>query len=191
MTPVVVRGTCPADLPPATDLPDPEVAQVVILHPFRKLPLFKLASFDRDIATGGYGVERQVVVDACQVITNNRTGYLTEDQAGDIRLSTAIVLVPPGHYYLYLDNPPVENWDYPIVSEFSAWVFPGLPDHWRRLDSDPTSRAMRGFKYHTTASLLSVRLQTLDEGCMMTGFTSCKPSLSNHCCTTALFAECD
>ena len=172
MSTIVIRGDCQIRFPSATDLPalDLNFGGVDILHPFNNLRLFSLPCFDREVATGNFGVERRIIDDACHIITNNRAGYLSEDRAGEQRLSTTIAIVPAGSYYLHLNDSQVAN--YPIVSEFSAWLFPGLPKHWCRLDA--ASRIQRRIKYCMPPSTMSTKVKAIDGSCMITGFPTCE-----------------
>ncbi|TBU54945.1 hypothetical protein BD310DRAFT_908619 [Dichomitus squalens] len=123
-------------LPSGSDISARSYRAVDIVHPVCDRPLFSLPAFSESIppANTVYGVDRQLVLDACRIITNytseDQADYHALDRAGQQAASTENALLEPGRYYHIL-SPSDTTTNYRIVADFRAWDFPErvLP-HW-------------------------------------------------------------
>ncbi|TBU24930.1 hypothetical protein BD311DRAFT_670717 [Dichomitus squalens] len=123
-------------LPSGSNISARSYRAVDIVHPVCDRPLFSLPAFSESIppANTVYGVDRQLVLDACRIITNytseDQADYHALDRAGQQSASTENALLEPGRYY-YILSPSDTTTNYRIVADFRAWDFPErvLP-HW-------------------------------------------------------------
>ncbi|KZT64759.1 hypothetical protein DAEQUDRAFT_769400 [Daedalea quercina L-15889] len=113
-----------------------------------------------------WGCNHRVVLDACQIIANNCSGFFsTTPQRNDSdRVSESEYTLTADVYYycLYDDSDP----QYAIVAEFSAWSFPDvLPPHWKAARPDDPHRWM----FHASESAMSTKVKALDSACVTSG----------------------
>ncbi|KAI0751614.1 hypothetical protein C8Q80DRAFT_1158458 [Daedaleopsis nitida] len=137
------------------------------LHDFDKF-LSRLSACD---ALGNsFGVNLRVVLDACYIVANNKTGYLVcknTTVADPIRWpDDHDELLPAGEYYYHLDEYPQA--DYQVVSEFAAWTLPKpIPSHWQRAPEHIPDGGVT-----VSQSFMSAAVKAQDRHCIVTMYQS-------------------
>ena len=115
---------------------------IVVHHPFHRSPwrplvtIFSCVALDCDPDRLCYGCNHRLVLDACEIIANNRKGRLAvlqHDGEWSHVATDVTLLIAPATYYFIVDNDP--SLPYPIVTDFNAWKFPQEPPaHWGPFD---------------------------------------------------------
>lgn len=96
---------------------------VRVLHPFlaHELPLLKLPALDVSKDDTTVGVQHRLVLDACWIITNHQSGFLSGSRVRseeEQRLDPNLEIVSPGRYFYHLQVDSLEP--YQVVTKFNA-----------------------------------------------------------------------
>ena len=113
----------------------------------------------------GCGVHHQTALDACRIIANNRSGFLsrTRDRSGCVPAED-IVLTTPATYWYFLDDE-ASLAQYEVVNDFRAWRFPDtLPEHWEAVR--PRRATVPG---PLSDSAMSYPVKGADKCCIISG----------------------
>ncbi|TBU24393.1 hypothetical protein BD311DRAFT_791061 [Dichomitus squalens] len=165
------------ELTPSHDLAHwPKLVEVK--HPGyerRKVTLLSLPAYPQSATPADgdtlYGVVQCLVLDACRILTNFAASiqddYLACDRAGLRRVPASDVFLVPGEYYYHLNAGPAT--EYPIVTEFAAFVFPDtIPPHWSRYRSEQETADLGRRCAGLSASAMSDRVRAEDLYCVVT-----------------------
>ncbi|KAM5541504.1 hypothetical protein V8D89_004694 [Ganoderma adspersum] len=140
--------------PVYSDEPDPT-------HPFKPL----------------VGVCHRLVLDACRIVTNhavnNQEDFLAEDREGQtpVHIDDSKTLSARTYFYFLGPAKDASSRNYPIVKEFSAFIFPRrLPEHW--YTARTSGRLTRGHVSIVSSTNMSVHVATRDQGCAATRYQS-------------------
>ncbi|KAL6354002.1 hypothetical protein LRP88_12633 [Fusarium phalaenopsidis] len=135
----------PLEPPPDTDTGEPNYVDIRHpAYPDSEPALLRFAAIDGD---DGDGVDFEVALVACGIITGNtwHSGYIAEMDAGGeyvkIDRSTTDVLRGRTYYYFVDEQPP--GYKYPVIPSFDHWRFPhgNLPFDWSNINIPQASRS--------------------------------------------------
>ncbi|KAJ7871317.1 hypothetical protein B0H13DRAFT_1560964, partial [Mycena leptocephala] len=114
--------------------------------------------------SSNYGLPCALVLDACCILANNKTGALR-------LLGKSVVveadMLPPGDYTFSIIGKG-RNYRYPLCRKFSYWKPPTVPSVWT---FDNRVNGRNDMKKKTNASNVSAIVKNDDEYCVLTGET--------------------
>ena len=159
-------------LPSSSEISAKSYGMLDIIHPACDQSLLSLPAFSESIPQANflYGVCRQLVIDACRILTNfaskanGQVDYLALDQEGKQPISTTSDLVEPGSYYYFL-GPTDTAANYRIVDDLRALSFPdSVPRHWSR-PKDRLEVVELRRRFAKSSSTIISDLVKIDDGC--------------------------
>ena len=106
-----------------------------------------------------------------RVLTNGLIGYIATDARGQALVFCDDELLVAGCYFYSVGNHDAPKFDFGIVTEFEAWVFPtgATPAHWSHLRSKQELGALSQ-QYGTSASGMSTAVQINNKHCIVTKY---------------------
>lgn len=151
-----------------TQGPLPSLDVVTVLHPANNAGILQWRAYDRlPGPETKFGVHHETLLNACQIIANNETGYLSEHQDRnaeriDVDLDS---ILSPGYYYYHVEKVALNP--YPICRNFESWTFPhgAMPRSWSaKLPVLPEMPY-----WGPSWSKVSSKVKDRDEKCRVTG----------------------
>jgi len=141
---------------------------VTVRHPANKAGILQWRAYDRlPGSETKFGVHHETLLNACQIIANNETGYLSKHRDRDAERVDVDLgsILPLGDYFYHVEK--VTLIPYPICRNFKSWTFPhqDMPRSWStRLPALPKNP-----QWGSSWSKISFMAKARDEKCRVTG----------------------
>ncbi|KAH8831306.1 hypothetical protein DL96DRAFT_1587226 [Flagelloscypha sp. PMI_526] len=107
---------------------------VEIFYPFvSETPMLAFPCFVSPINMAVSGVNLGMVLAACQIVANNKSGYLSQNSNGQEPISSDKLdsFLGEGSYYYFVDDDPLH--EYSLCTTFDSWIPPEtLPETWSK-----------------------------------------------------------
>ena len=137
---------------------------------------------------GKWGVNYELVLEACCIKANNEDGYLSTTPGPDGRVPNDTKVLEAGRYYYVVPDDAL----YPVVPTFDAWRFPfTIPARWRNAFTGSSSKRETNVDYSSLCSPLAMATQVTmrDRACILTGYNTGKVFFCGYSCSLLTYNQ--